>query len=125
LKGFFRGAPPRFDLALLGLGSDGHTASLLPGSPAVSETVCWTAVAKRPEEAFSRVTVTLPLLNQALTVLFLVSGAGKADVLRALFEGGDAAARFPASLVRPESGDLRWLVDQAASSGLSGGRGLP
>lgn len=125
LSGFSPGAPPRFDLALLGLGADGHTASLLPGSPAVSERVRWTAVAKRPEEGFSRVTVTLPLLNRALTVLFLVSGAGKADVLRALFEDGGAAARFPASLVRPASGDLRWLVDEAAASGLSGGRGLP
>lgn len=125
MKDFFRGATPRFDLALLGLGADGHTASLLPGSPAVSEHVRWTAVAKRPEEAFSRVTVTLPLLNRAATVLFLVSGAGKAQVLRAILEDGETAARFPASLVRPASGDLRWFVDGAAASALSLGSGLP
>ncbi len=125
LKVFFPGVPPRFDLALLGLGSDGHTASLLPGSPAVAEAVRWAAVAKRPEEAFSRVTVTLPLLNRASTVLFLVSGAGKADVLRALLEDGEAAARYPASLVRPVSGDLRWFVDAAAASALTGACGLP
>jgi len=118
LKGFFLGVPPRFDLVLLGLGADGHTASLLPGSSAVDEKVRWTAVAKRPEEAFSRVTVTLPLLNGAATVLFLVSGAGKARVLRAILEdGGGSAACFPASRVRPVSGDLRWFVDDAAASG--------
>jgi len=125
IKAFFPGGPPRFDLALLGLGADGHTASLLPGSPAAAETVRWTAVAKRPGEAFSRVTVTPPLLNRAATVLFLVSGAGKAEVLRTLLEGGDAAARYPASLVRPVSGDLRWLVDEAAASGLFGGSRFP
>ncbi|MBP2675657.1 MAG: 6-phosphogluconolactonase [Deltaproteobacteria bacterium] len=116
LKGFFPGGPPRFDLAILGLGADGHTASLLPGSSAVDETVRWTAVAKRPEEAFSRVTVTLPLLNGAATVLFLVSGAGKARVLRALLEDGGGAASLPASRVRPVSGDLRWFVDDEAAS---------
>jgi 6-phosphogluconolactonase len=125
LKEFFRGGPPRFDLALLGLGEDGHTASLLPGSPAVSEKVRWTAVAKRPEEPFARVTVTLPLLNRAATVLFLVSGAGKARILRMLLEGGGRpTAAVPASLVRPVSGDLRWLIDAAAASGFSDGLGL-
>jgi 6-phosphogluconolactonase len=122
LKEFFPGAPPRFDLALLGLGDDGHTASLLPGSSAVAEKVRWTAVSTRPEEAFSRITVTLPLLNRAATVLFLVSGAGKARVLRSLFEdGGSSQASLPASLVRPVSGDLRWFVDAAAASALRPG----
>ncbi|MBE0569737.1 MAG: 6-phosphogluconolactonase [Deltaproteobacteria bacterium] len=117
IRGYFLGGPPRFDLALLGLGADGHTASLLPGSSAVAEKVRWTAVTKRPEEAFSRITVTPPLLNRAATVLFLVSGAGKARVLRALLEdGGRSATSLPASLVRPDSRDLRWFVDAAAAS---------
>ncbi len=120
MKKFFRGGPPRFDLALLGVGTDGHTASLFPGSPAVGETVRWTAVAKRPEEPFFRVTVTLPLLNRAAAVLFLVSGAAKAEVLRALLAGGgESPAPFPASFVRPASGEPLWYVDDAAASALA------
>ncbi len=124
LKGFFLDGPPRFDLVLLGLGADGHTASLLPGSAAVDEMVRWTAVAKRPEEAFSRVTVTLPLLNGAATVLFLVSGEGKAAALKTILEdGGRSAASLPASRVRPVSGDLRWFVDDEAASAYIAGLG--
>ncbi len=126
LKGFFHGGPPLFDLAILGLGADGHTASLLPGSSAVAEKVRWTAVTKRPEEPFSRVTATLPVLNRAATVLFLVSGSGKAAVLKTLLEdGGSAALSLPATRVLPFSGDLRWFVDAAAASALRGGTGYP
>ena len=119
LAGFFKGSAPRFDLVLLGLGDDGHTASLLPESSALQETVRWTAVAKRPEESFSRVTLTAPILNQAAVTLFLVSGEGKAVMLKNIMQGHDAPRPYPAQLIRPLSGDVRWFVDQRAASRLT------
>lgn len=113
IEHFFQGQPPRFDLALLGLGDDGHIASLLPGSAALAETRQWTAVAKRPEEPFFRVTLTAPLLNQARRVVFLVSGSSKARVLRAALAGAESA--LPVHLIRPE-GALLWLVDREAAA---------
>ncbi len=118
LRRFFAGAPPRFDLVFLGLGVDGHTASLFPGSPALDERERWTAVVRRAGEEIDRVTLTLPLLNQAELVLFLVAGEDKAAVLReVLVETPDA---LPAGMVRPERGELRWLVDRPAARLLRG-----
>jgi len=116
LRRHFAGEPPRFDLAFLGLGADGHTASLLPGSAALAEQVRWTAVTRRPEEGFSRVTVTPPLLNQAALVVFLVAGRTKARVLRDILEDTRHRPPFPAQLIRPQTGDLRWFVDREAAS---------
>ena len=84
LRRYFADESPRFDLAFLGLGEDGHTASLLPGSDALAEQVRWTAVTRRPDEEYSRVTVTAPLLNQASLVVLLVTGRTKARALRHL-----------------------------------------
>ena len=119
LADFFKGADPRFDLVFLGLGDDGHTASLLPGSGAIAETSRWTAVAKRQEENFSRVTLTAPIINQAETVVFLVSGGSKAAMLKNLLQGHDAAVPYPAQLIKPLSGDLRWFVDRDAAKTVS------
>lgn len=119
LAKFFNGEAPRFDLALLGLGDDGHTASLLPGSSALKETSRWTAVAKRPEENFSRITLTAPIINQARLALFLVSGRGKAPMLKNLLQGHDAPEPYPAQLIQPSSGDLRWYADVDAASQLA------
>ena len=121
LRNFFGTAPPCFDLVLLGLGTDGHTASLLPGSAALEEKVGWTAVTRRPEEPFSRVTLTAPLLNQAALVLFLVAGRNKAEVLQALLARTDQRSPYPAGLIRPLTGTLEWWVDQAAASLLAPG----
>lgn len=118
---FFAGRPPRFDLAILGLGDDGHTASLLPDAAALAEQQRWTAVTKRPEEPFARVTLTAPLLNQARLVVFLVSGRGKAAVLRAALTGEQP--RLPVHLIRPAGGGLLWLADRAAASLLAEGGG--
>lgn len=108
----------RFDLILLGLGADGHTASLFPGSPALNETrrlVVATYV--EPVKAY-RLTLTLPVLNAAARVIFLVSGNAKAEALRAVLEDGPSPRR-PASLVRPER-EAFWFVDRAAASRLGG-----
>ena len=108
------GVEGRFDLILLGLGSDGHTASLFPGTAAL-EVRRRDVVAVYVEELASwRVTLTLPVINAARHVIFLVSGARKADALARVLAG----ERLPAGLVQPNQGTLAWLVDQDAAAGL-------
>jgi 6-phosphogluconolactonase len=118
LTDFFAGAAPYFDLVLLGLGSDGHTASLLPGSAALAEKERWTAVTRRPEEEFSRITLTTPIINQAVVVLFLVAGADKAAMLGKILNTPADSRIYPAQLIRPLSNDLRWFADQEAAGSL-------
>lgn len=120
--GLKRGERPRFDLILLGIGTDGHTASLFPHSPALRE-VTRLAVAVYVEAIKGyRLTLTLPVLNAAAAVLFLVAGSDKAQRLRAVL-GGKPSREAPASLVRPERGTLHWIVDRAAATGLAGAMG--
>jgi 6-phosphogluconolactonase len=110
--------PPRFDLVLLGMGSDGHTASLFPGKPALAEAERL-VVASPPgvlPPAIDRITFTFPLLNAARTVCFLVAGADKAPALQAMRVAA-IPERPPAARVRPTDGHLHWLLDTAASGG--------
>ncbi len=115
IRAFFGGASPRFDLALLGLGKDGHTASLFPGADTLAETerLVVTAVAAYEGRPAWRVTLTLPALNAARSVLFLVSGAEKAPVVQAILADGEE--HLPARRVRPIAGHLAWLLDAAAA----------
>ena len=111
-------ALPVFDLVLLGLGPDGHTASLFPGSAALRQTERL-VLAPWIEKAQSyRITLSLPVLNHALLVAFLVSGASKAEVVRAVLEGPDQPDAVPARAVHPSGGRLLWLVDRAAAAQL-------
>jgi 6-phosphogluconolactonase len=111
------GAAPVFDLILLGLGDDGHTASLFPGMPSLQEREAW--VVDSPPGVLpppvARVTLTYPVLNAARRVLFLVSGEKKAAVLREVLEGDPSPAERPAAGVRPREGTVTWLVDAAAA----------
>ena len=109
---------PRFDLVLLGLGPDGHTASLFPGTDAVDERVACVAHVAVPglEPVVARVTFTLPLLNAAARVSFWVTGAGKATMVFRAFSGAPSAG-VPASLVAPTGGRLDLLLDPAAAKG--------
>jgi 6-phosphogluconolactonase len=112
MRSRFAGMPwPRFDLVLLELGTDGHTASLFPGSEALRERERWTAVAEGGEPSLPRVTMTLPVLNSAATVLLLVMGEGKADVLARLL-GPLGETPLPAQRVRPARGELLVFSDQ-------------
>ncbi|MDA8165422.1 MAG: 6-phosphogluconolactonase [Desulfobacteraceae bacterium] len=106
---------PRFDLVLLGLGEDGHTASLFPGSEAAGENEKWVAAAgPRGKPEVARITMTLPVLNNADNVLFLVSGTAKQGVMREIIDRPEAAAaRFPAARVQPK-GHLYWFAAHGA-----------
>jgi len=120
LQKFFNLKPgefPRFDLILLGLGPDGHTASLFPGTAALNEKNR-VVVANWVEKFHSyRITFTLPVLNHAACDMFLVSGKDKADMVRQVLV--DKNADLPSQKVHPEDGQLLWLLDAAAGSGLS------
>jgi 6-phosphogluconolactonase len=109
---------PRFDLVMLGMGDDGHTASLFPGTPALAESRAWVAPNWVEKLGVRRVTLTAPAVNAARHVVFLVSGAGKAARLREVLEGPPDPERLPAQLIRPAAGTLEWLVDEAAASQL-------
>lgn len=120
LQTFFGEQPPRFDLVFLGLGENGHTASLFPGTPVLEERQRWVAEVYVAEQNLFRVTLTAPLLNHAAVVVFLVAGAAKAEVLREVLEGAPNPTRLPAQLIRPRDGQLRWLIDRAAASLVEG-----
>jgi 6-phosphogluconolactonase len=113
------GGAPRFDTVLLGLGSDGHTASLFPGTAAVGERRRLVVDNWVEKLSTHRITVTLPLLNASRATVFLVEGEAKAEVLSRVLDGPADAAPLPAQLVEPEDGDLLWLVDRAAASRLA------
>ncbi len=122
LQKFFElkpGESPCFDLILLGLGPDGHTASLFPGTAALRETSLLVVANWVEKFKTNRITFTLPVLNAARCIAFLVSGTDKADALHAVLEGDAPGEQYPAKLVKPDDGKLIWLVDRAASSGLS------
>jgi 6-phosphogluconolactonase len=116
-----RRLPPRFDLILLGLGDDGHTASLFPHAPSLAVSDRW-VVSSPPgtlPPPVDRITLTYPVLNAARRVIFLVSGEKKAAVLQELLEGQPRPETRPAAGVRPVDGTVEWLVDEAAASGLT------
>lgn len=112
---------PHFDLVLMGMGEDGHTASLFPGSDTVRER-SRLVIAPWVEKLHAfRITLTAPVFDNARLALFLVSGKEKAGALKAVLEGDFEPDRHPAQIVRPEEGRLLWMVDRAAASRLLGG----
>ncbi len=132
MRGFFAGlippshtAPqgeklawPSFDLILLGMGADGHVASLFPGDPALEERQRWALAVEHlqpPPPLGWRVTVTLPLINAARRVMFVVSGKEKAWMVRQALEADSGTGTLPVQRVRPQAGQVVWFLDQAAS----------
>ena len=110
------GGVPAFDLVLLGVGPDGHTASLFPGAPELDETARLVTMTQQPHLGVRRMSITLPVINAARRVWVLAAGAEKADVV-ARVKGIDGP--LPIQRVRPQGGELRWWLDAAAASRLS------
>lgn len=120
LRAAFEGEPvPSFDLIFLGMGPDGHTASLFPGSPALAERKRLVVpVTDAPKPPLRRFTLTIPVLNAAKLVLFMATGADKAQSLREVLQGTALPDQHPAKHVRPGPDHLVWLVDEAAGGTL-------
>ena len=123
LRTFFhlpKAALPRFDFILLGLGEDGHTASLFPGSDALSDTERLVTAPYVDKLDSYRLTLTLPVLNHAAQIVFLVAGESKAAVVKEVLRAEPASSTFPAAKVKPPNSQLTWLITQDAASELRG-----
>ena len=119
LRMFFRTEDvPRFDLILLGLGADGHTASLFPETPALEVHDRWVVANSVPRLDTTRITLTIPVINAARAVIFLVEGEDKAEAVREVLEGDADPRAYPAKLIQHPGGP-EWMLDQSAASLLS------
>jgi len=117
LRTYFNNELPRLDLILLGMGDDGHTASLFPGTDALNERQKWVI----PNHVVSakqtwRITLTLTVINNASNIMFLVAGTGKAETLKRVLQGDYKPTELPSQLIKPTNGNLIWAVDHAAGS---------
>ncbi len=115
IKQFFGSESPCFDLILLGLGENGHTASLFPGTNVLSEHSHLIKEVYVAEQKMYRITMTADLINQARNIIFLVEGEGKADIFRTVLTGPYEPERLPAQLINPVNGKLFWFVDNKAA----------
>lgn len=114
-----QGRMPRFDLILLGVGDDGHTASLFPNHPVLAETRAWVApVLDAPKPPPIRITMTLPLINKSRNVVFVAAGSGKTDIVAKVLnpQMQKQKQKMPAQLVNPSDGELQWFIDRAAAA---------
>jgi 6-phosphogluconolactonase len=109
---------PRFDLILLGIGADGHTASLFPWTPALEIQDRWVVANPVPRLDTTRITLTVPAINAARAVIFLVEGEDKAEAVREVLEGDADPRAYPAKLIQPPGGP-EWMLDRSAASLLS------
>lgn len=109
---------PKFDLMLLGMGPDGHVASLFPGHPLVHENKKWvTSINDSPKPPPERITFTFPVINSSAYIALVVTGTGKADAVHSALRGSETSEKLPAALVSPE-GELKWFLDKGAASKL-------
>lgn len=122
IQQFFAPAAPRFDLVFLGMGADGHTASLFPGTAALQITDRLAAANYVEKLNAWRITLTAAAINQAHNIAFLVTGADKAATLRDVLMGEHQPEIYPSQLIRPVAGKLLWMVDEAAASNISTGK---
>jgi 6-phosphogluconolactonase len=116
LMGIFDGDGATFDLTLLGLGEDGHTASLFPGTDVLENLTQSASAVFVPRLDAWRTTLTYPAINRSRAIIFLVSGSGKAAMIRELMTAPCPKRELPASLIRPEHGTLQWMLDDEAAA---------
>ena len=116
IKQFFGDDEPRFDLMLLGLGENGHTASLFPGTKVLLEKEPGVKEEFIDELKMFRITMTAPLINKARNIVFLVSGKAKAEIVYTMFTVPYQPDTYPAQMIKPENGELLWMVDNAAAA---------
>ena len=119
VQNFFGKQKTSFDLVLLGLGDNSHTASLFPHTPVLSDQVPDVKEVFLEDQKVFRITLNAPLINQAHHVAFLVYGTGKAVAVHHIIEDKQDIENFPAQLIKPESGDVQWFLDNAAASNLT------
>ena len=116
LNEHFEGRPPRFDIVLLGVGQDGHTASLFPGTSALAEVTALAVSCFVPQVRSWRVTLTIPVFDNARDIVFLAAGEAKSSVIAKIMATGGPHRDLPASLIRPTQGRVEWLLDSDAAS---------
>ncbi len=116
IKELFGNDPPRFDLILLGLGENGHTASLFPGTNVVFENKRLVKEVYLTEQNMYRITMTPNLINKAYNIIFLVEGENKAEILMTILTSPQQPDKFPAQIIKPDYGNLYWFVDKNAAA---------
>jgi len=116
LRRYFDETGPTFDLVLLGMGDDGHTLSLFPGTPVIYEETKWVTAYYLKAQNMFRITLTAPLVNRACRIAFLATGAGKAVALREVMEGDYRPDTYPSQIIKAPAGEVHWFVDEAAAA---------
>jgi len=114
----FKKKPLQFDLVLLGLGDNAHTASLFPHTPVLKEQKALVKAVNLEDPQVNRITLTAPLINEAHNIAFLVYGESKAKAVQDVLKGKRDSDNYPAQLIEPEMGDLHWFLDEAAAGGI-------
>ncbi|WP_353721334.1 6-phosphogluconolactonase [Dyadobacter sp. 676] len=116
VKTYFEGSETTFDFVLLGMGDDGHTLSLFPGTEVIHEKNALATSFFLPAQDMYRITLTAPVVNNAACVAFLAAGAGKAEVLKQVLTGERNVDLYPSQIIQPVKGQLHWFVDEAAAA---------
>lgn len=119
LHSYFGATGQSFDLVLSGMGDDGHTLSLFPGTAVIHEKDAWVKAFYLEPQQMYRITLTAPVVNRAGKVIFLAFGAGKAHALKEVLEGAPNPDLYPSQVIQPVSGELHWFVDEAAAAQLT------